>query len=84
MKFNTWRSSSVSHSSIMFVKLKTTFLSDKQNCRTCDQVITELENIDDDCDMFGIQMVKLKDPQLAKRYFFQKFPIFYDIGIIQS
>ena len=42
--------------------------SDKQNCRTCDQVITELENIDDECDMFGIQMVKLKDPPLAKRF----------------
>ena len=39
----------------------------KTNCRTCDQVIAELENIDDDCDMFGIQMVKLKDPPLAKR-----------------
>ena len=41
--------------------------SDKQNCRTCDQVISELENIDDECDMYGIQMVKLKDPPLAKR-----------------
>ena len=42
--------------------------SDKQNCRTCDQVIAELENIDDECDMYGIQMVKLKDPPLAKRF----------------
>lgn len=40
---------------------------DKQNCRTCDQVIAELENIDDECDMYGIQLVKLKDPPLAKR-----------------
>jgi len=46
----------------------------KQNCRTCDQVIVELENIDDDCDMYGIQMVKLKDPQLAKRYGIKTFP----------
>jgi len=46
----------------------------KENCRTCDQVIAELENIDDDCDMFGIQMVKLKDPQLAKRYGIKTFP----------
>ena len=30
-------------------------------------MIAELEKIDDECDMFGIQMVKLKDPQLAKR-----------------
>ena len=43
------------------------FFTDKQNCRTCDQVISELENIDDECDMYGIQMVKLKDPPLAKR-----------------
>ena len=43
-------------------------VSDKQNCRTCDQVISELENIDDECDMYGIQMVKLKDPPLAKRW----------------
>lgn len=31
-------------------------------------MIAELENIDDDCDMFGVQMVKLKDPPFAKRY----------------
>jgi len=46
----------------------------KQNCRTCDQVILELENIDDECDMYGIQMVKLKDPPLAKRYGIKTFP----------
>ena len=31
----------------------------KQNYRTCDQVLAELENIDNVCDEFGIQMVKL-------------------------
>ena len=51
-----------------FLVIDSTQRSDKQNCRTCDQVITELENIDDECDMFGIQMVKLKDPPLAKRF----------------
>ena len=40
----------------------------KQNCRTCDQIILELENIDDECDQYGVQMVKLKDPPLAKRF----------------
>ena len=40
----------------------------KQNCRTCDQIIAELENIDDECDQYGVQMVKLKDPPLAKRF----------------
>merc|ERR1712107_381669 len=46
----------------------------KQNCRTCDQIIVELEKIDDECDTYGIQMVKLKDPQLAKRYGIRTFP----------
>ena len=46
----------------------------KQNCRTCDQVLAELENIDDECDEFGIQMVKLQDPPLAKRYGIKTFP----------
>lgn len=48
--------------------------SDKPNCKTCDQVIVELENIDDECDLFGIQMVKIQDPQLAKRYGIKTFP----------
>ena len=46
----------------------------KQNCRTCDQVLAELENIDDELDEYGIQMVKLQDPQLAKRYGIKTFP----------
>ena len=46
----------------------------KQNCRTCDQVLAELENIDDECDEYGIQMVKLQDPPLAKRYGIKTFP----------
>ncbi len=36
--------------------------------------MAELENIDDDCDLYGIQMVKLLDPQLAKRYGIKTFP----------
>ena len=46
----------------------------KQNCRTCDQVLAELENVDDECDDYGIQLVKLNDPQLAKRYGIKTFP----------
>jgi len=46
----------------------------KQNCRTCEQIIKQLETIDDDCDNFGIQIVKLKDPQFAKRYGIRTFP----------
>ena len=46
----------------------------KQNCRTCDQVLAELENIDDETDDYGILMVKLNDPALAKRYGIKTFP----------
>jgi len=46
----------------------------KQNCRTCDHIINQLEKIDDECDDFGIQLVKLKDPQFAKRYGIRTFP----------
>ena len=37
-------------------------------------MLIELENIDDECDLFGIQMVKIQDPQLAKRYGIKTFP----------
>merc|ERR1712088_972230 len=33
-----------------------------------------LENMDDECDQYGVQMVKLKDPPLAKRYGIKTFP----------
>lgn len=37
-------------------------------------MLLELENIDDECDLYGIQMVKIQDPQLAKRYGIKTFP----------
>ncbi|XP_065578951.1 uncharacterized protein LOC136039286 isoform X4 [Artemia franciscana] len=46
----------------------------KQNCKSCEQVLQELENIDDECDRYGIQMVKIMDTQLAKRYGIKTFP----------
>ena len=33
-----------------------------------------LISTDDECDLYGIQMVKLQDPQLAKRYGIKTFP----------
>ena len=33
-----------------------------------------LFSADDECDLYGIQMVKLQDPQLAKRYGIKTFP----------
>ncbi|XP_055921442.1 uncharacterized protein LOC129952700 isoform X1 [Eupeodes corollae] len=46
----------------------------KINCNICDQILEGLEMIDDECDVFGIHMVKIQDPQLAKRYSIKTFP----------
>ncbi|XP_074599634.1 hulk isoform X2 [Brevipalpus obovatus] len=46
----------------------------KPNCRACDIVLEELEHIDDECDIYGIQMVKIQDIPLAKRYGIRTFP----------
>lgn len=47
---------------------------DKINCNICDQILEGLELVDDECDVFGIHMVKIQDPQLAKRYSIKTFP----------
>ncbi|XP_026322362.1 uncharacterized protein LOC113231978 isoform X3 [Hyposmocoma kahamanoa] len=46
----------------------------KLNCHICDHILEGLEKIDDECDVFGIHMVKIQDPQLAKRYSIKTFP----------
>ncbi|XP_051174999.1 uncharacterized protein LOC127290468 isoform X2 [Leptopilina boulardi] len=46
----------------------------KQNCHICDEILEGLEQIDDECDLFGIHVVKIQDPQLAKRYSIKTFP----------
>ncbi|XP_062543081.1 uncharacterized protein LOC134210806 isoform X8 [Armigeres subalbatus] len=46
----------------------------KMNCNICDQILEGLEVIDDELDVFGIHMVKIQDPQLAKRYSIKTFP----------
>ncbi|XP_026484295.1 uncharacterized protein LOC113392214 isoform X4 [Vanessa tameamea] len=46
----------------------------KLNCHICDHILEELEKIDDECDVYGIHMVKIQDPQLAKRYSIKTFP----------
>lgn len=50
------------------------FVLDKLNCHICDHILEELEKIDDECDVYGIHMVKIQDPQLAKRYSIKTFP----------
>ncbi|KAK3916303.1 Protein disulfide-isomerase A5 [Frankliniella fusca] len=46
----------------------------KSNCHTCDLILEGLEKVDDECDVYGIHMVKIQDPQLAKRYSIKTFP----------
>ncbi|XP_060526342.1 uncharacterized protein LOC132701986 isoform X2 [Cylas formicarius] len=46
----------------------------KQNCHICEQILEELEQIDDECDVYGIHLVRIQDPQLAKRYSIKTFP----------
>lgn len=58
-----------------YVLVKTDLLiTDKVNCHICDEILEGLENIDDECDVYGIHMVKIQDPQLAKRYSIKTFP----------
>ncbi|XP_037956559.1 uncharacterized protein LOC119686146 isoform X3 [Teleopsis dalmanni] len=71
---------STTHTSKQFVKnyisrkRKRIENQDKINCNICDQILEGLELIDDECDVFGIHMVKIQDPQLAKRYSIKTFP----------
>ncbi|KAI4457700.1 hypothetical protein MML48_7g00006442 [Holotrichia oblita] len=46
----------------------------KTNCHICEEILEDLENIDDECDVYGILLVKIQDPQLAKRYSIKTFP----------
>lgn len=48
--------------------------ADKPNCKACDIVLEELENIDDDCEIYGINFVKIQDQSLAKRYGIKNYP----------
>ncbi|KAG9509760.1 Protein disulfide-isomerase A5, partial [Fragariocoptes setiger] len=46
----------------------------KQNCKSCVSTIEALERIDSELDLFGIQMVKIQDIALARRYGIKTFP----------
>lgn len=59
---------------IVYLKLILLLITDKSSCNICDVILEGLEKIDDECDVFGIHMVKIQDPQLAKRYSIKTFP----------
>ena len=48
--------------------------TDKNECRRCVKVLTQLENIDDDADQLGIAFVKINDPDLADEYSLGSLP----------
>lgn len=54
--------------------LNVTSIVAKPSCHICDEILEGLEKIDDECDVFGIHMVKIQDSQLAKRYSIKTFP----------
>lgn len=49
-------------------------LFQKSHCKSCQTALETLEKIDDDCDAYGINMVKINDMALAKRYGIKTFP----------
>ncbi|XP_054718538.1 uncharacterized protein LOC129227940 [Uloborus diversus] len=46
----------------------------KPHCRACEVALLELENIDDDTDLYGISVVRIYDIQVSKRYGIKTFP----------
>ncbi|KAG9509996.1 Ceramide transfer protein, partial [Fragariocoptes setiger] len=49
-------------------------------CSECDEVMSVLESIDRDADLLGIQFVKCRDPNYAKKYGINQLPAFTDNG----
>lgn len=47
---------------------------DKPHCRACEVALSELENIDDDADAYGIHVVRICDMTVSKRYGIKTFP----------
>lgn len=47
------------------------------------QVLEELEHIDDDCDKYGIQFVKIDDPHAVRQYGLDSLPsvVYFEKGI---
>lgn len=57
--------------------------ADDNNDKKSQKVLAELENIDDECDQFGILFVKIDNPEEAKEYGIEKLPklMYFEQGI---
>lgn len=43
-------------------------ISDDEDCAECEEILEELEEIDGEADLFGIDFVKIASPEAAKTY----------------
>lgn len=48
--------------------------TDKPNCKECDAILEVLESIDDDLDAYGVDIVRIHDMNLSKRYGIKDVP----------
>lgn len=57
--------------------------TDDNNDRKSQKVLTELENIDDECDQLGIAFVKIDNDEEAREYGIEKIPtlLYFEKGI---
>lgn len=58
------------------------FFYDAEDCETCDQILEELENIDDDTDKYGIHFVKTDDDEYAREIGLTELPalVYFEDG----
>lgn len=44
------------------------FIPDDEDCAECEEILEELEQIDGEADMFGIDFVKIASQEAAQKY----------------
>lgn len=70
------------------------YSDDEETCPDCEEVLDGLEEIDEEVDSFGIDLVKCKDPEAARAHsifwlptlalFRRKTPILYDLSDLKD
>lgn len=70
------------------------FVTDDDDCPECEEILEELEDIDGEADLFGIDFVKISSAEAAEKYniitfpslvyFRKKVPMLYDGDLHQA
>lgn len=70
------------------------YFLDDEDCPECDEIMEELEKIDGEADLFGIDFVKISSSETAEKYgilnvpslvyFRKKTPLVYDGDLMQE